>query len=104
MVFSRQEYWSGLPFSPPEDLSKPGIQSVPLVSPASAGRFFTTALPEKPDPCEEEKKSASTLPEQSQEPHLVHSEYHTLSWGGAPGGQEDAELTSPRGTLGGPTS
>ena len=101
MVFSRQEYWSGPPFPFPVDLPGSGMQPV---SPALSGRFFTTALPEKPDPCEEEKKSASTLPEQSQEPHLVHSEYHTLSWGGAPGGQEDAELTSPRGTLGGPTS
>ena len=27
MGFSRQEYWSGLPFSPPGDLSDPGIKS-----------------------------------------------------------------------------
>ena len=26
MWIFRQEYWSRLPFSPPEDLSKPGIQ------------------------------------------------------------------------------
>ena len=26
MGFSRQEYWSGLPCSPPGDLSKPGIE------------------------------------------------------------------------------
>ena len=26
MGFSRQEYWSGLPFPPPGDLSDPGIQ------------------------------------------------------------------------------
>ena len=25
MEFSRQDYWSGLPFPPPEDLSDPGI-------------------------------------------------------------------------------
>ena len=29
--FSRHEYWSGLPFSSPEDLPDPGIE---LVSPA----------------------------------------------------------------------
>ena len=29
--FSRQEYWSGSPFPPPEDLPDPGIE---LVSPA----------------------------------------------------------------------
>ena len=26
MGFSRQEYWSGLPFPPPEDLPNPGIE------------------------------------------------------------------------------
>ena len=26
MGFSRQEYWSGVPFSPPGDLSDPGIE------------------------------------------------------------------------------
>ena len=28
MGFSRQEYWSGLPFPSPEDLPDPGIESV----------------------------------------------------------------------------
>jgi len=39
MGFSRQEYWSGLPFPSPGDLSDPGIK---LASPALAGIFFTT--------------------------------------------------------------
>ena len=34
MGFSRQEYWSGLPFPPPGDLPDPGIQRVFPVSPA----------------------------------------------------------------------
>ena len=42
MVFPRQEYWSGLPFSPPGDLPDPGIEPVSLMSPALAGGFFTT--------------------------------------------------------------
>ena len=46
--FSRQEYWSRLPFSPQGDLTNPGIQPVSLASPALAGRFFTTAPPGKP--------------------------------------------------------
>ena len=43
MEFSRQEYWSGLPFPSPGDL--PGSETEPtsLVSPALAGGFFTTA-------------------------------------------------------------
>ena len=40
MGFSRQEYWSGLPFPPPWDLVNPGIKSTSFVSPVSAGRFF----------------------------------------------------------------
>ena len=41
--FSRQEYWSGLPFPSPGDLPNPGIELVFLVSPALAGGFFTTS-------------------------------------------------------------
>ena len=41
--FSRQEYWSGLPCSPPGDLPDPGIQLLSLKSPALAGRFFATS-------------------------------------------------------------
>ena len=33
--FSRQEYWSGLPFPSPGDLPDPGIESLPLVPPLS---------------------------------------------------------------------
>ena len=42
MEFSWQEYWSGVPFLPPGDLSDPGIESPFLTSPTLAGRFFTT--------------------------------------------------------------
>ena len=42
MEFSRQEYWSGLPFPTPGDLPDLGIESVSLGSPALAGGFFTT--------------------------------------------------------------
>ena len=48
MGFSRQEYWSGLPFPTPGDLPDPGIEPVSLLSPALAGGFFTTAPPRKP--------------------------------------------------------
>ena len=42
MGFSRQEYWSGLPFLSPGDFPSPKIE---LTSPALAGRFF---IPGKP--------------------------------------------------------
>ena len=35
MKFSRQEYWSGLPCSTPEDLPDPGIKPKSPASPAS---------------------------------------------------------------------
>ena len=41
--FSRQEYWNGLPSSPPGDLPDPGIETAYLTSLTSAGRFFTTS-------------------------------------------------------------
>jgi len=34
MGFSRQKYWSGLPFPPPGDLLNPRIKSMTPVSPA----------------------------------------------------------------------
>ena len=43
MEFSRQKYWSGLPFLPLGALSNPGIKLSSLASPVLAGRFFTTA-------------------------------------------------------------
>ena len=44
--FSRQEYWSGLPFPSPGDLPDPGIEPKSTVSPALACRLFTTEPPE----------------------------------------------------------
>ena len=45
MGFSRQEYWSGLPFPTLEDPPDPGIKPASLKSPALAGRFFATGKP-----------------------------------------------------------
>ena len=43
MVFSRQEYWSGLPCRPPGDLPNPGIDPESLMSPAVGEEFFTNS-------------------------------------------------------------
>ena len=45
MEFSRQEYWSGLPFASPGDLPDPRIEPA---SSALAGGFFTTEPLEAP--------------------------------------------------------
>ena len=47
MGFSRQEYWSWLPFPTPADLLDPGIKPT---SPVLSGEFFTTVPPGKPLP------------------------------------------------------
>ena len=48
MGFSRQEYWSGLPFPTSGHLPNPEIRPASLMSPALAGGFFTIVLPGKP--------------------------------------------------------
>ena len=45
MGFPREEYWSGLPFLSPGDLSDPGIRPT---SPEFEGRFFSTEPSGKP--------------------------------------------------------
>ena len=43
MGFSRQEYWSGLPWPPPGDLPDPGIKPTSLMSPVLADGLFTAS-------------------------------------------------------------
>ena len=48
MEFSRQGYWSGLPFPTLGDLPDSEKEPVSLASPALVRRFFTTAPSGKP--------------------------------------------------------
>ena len=48
MEFSRQEYWSGMPFPTSGESSNPGIKSMSVASPELAGRFFTTSTAWEP--------------------------------------------------------
>ena len=43
MGFSRQEYWSELPFPSPGDLPDLGFEPVSLISSVLAGGLFTTS-------------------------------------------------------------
>ena len=51
LVFSRQEYWSGLPFPSPGDPPTPGIEPTSPVAPALAGGFFITEPPKGGNSC-----------------------------------------------------
>ena len=55
MEFSRQEYWSGLPFPSPGDLLDPGIE------PASQAGSLLSEPPEKPRDESEVAQSCPTL-------------------------------------------
>ena len=48
MELPKQEYWSGLPFPPPGDLSDPGIELASPMSPAVQADFSTLELLGKP--------------------------------------------------------
>ena len=48
MEYSRQEYWSGLPFPSPEDLLDLGVKPISFGFPELAGRFFTAEPLGKP--------------------------------------------------------
>ena len=52
--FSRQEYWSGLPLSPPGDLPNPGIEPIPPVSPT----LQADSLPAEPSESKGIKKES----------------------------------------------
>ena len=93
MGFSRQEYWSGLPCPPPRDLTDPGIKPVSLMSPALAGRFFTTSATwEVPSSvqfssvallcltlCDPMNRSTPGLPVHHQLPEFTQTHVHRVS-------------------------
>ena len=79
MGFSRQEYWSGLPFPSPGDLPDPGIKPI---SPALAGRFFTTKPPGSPESARGLLKTqiAIVFTHGVSGPHLSRSEEGQRIW------------------------
>ena len=71
MEFSRQEYWSGLPFSPPGDVPDPQIIPESPVSPAQERGFFTT-----------EPRGLSCCPSKKTPEHMcpATSRYRVTRW------------------------
>ena len=69
MGFSRQEDYSGLPCPPPGDLPHPGIEPESFMSPALAGKFFTTSTI---------RKVKVTVVSNSTQPHGLCSFVHGI--------------------------
>ena len=77
-ILQEQEYWSGLPRTPPDDLPDPGIKPTSHMSPALAGRFFiTSATWEAP-------VSASAIHNCEMEYILLHPSWRTSDVGTYP--------------------
>ena len=75
MEFSRQEYWSGLPFPSPGDLPDPGIKPE---SPELASRFFTTAAAKSLQSCPTLCDPIDGSPPSSAVPGILQA--RTLEW------------------------
>ena len=60
--FSRQEYWSGVPFPSPGDLSDPGIKPMSLASPAWQADSLPLAPPGKPRPSSRDMEFIAQMP------------------------------------------
>ena len=59
MGFPRQEYWSGLPFPPPEDVPDPGIEPMSPASPELQVDSLSTGPPGKPRESKRQSKKIS---------------------------------------------
>ena len=73
MVFSRQEYWSGLPFPSPWDLSGPGDKPGTLRAPELADGFFTTEPAGMPKIGNRRRQSSIFFSSNSMTKNLFHS-------------------------------
>ena len=78
--FSRQKYWRGLPFPLPGDLPHPGIEPTSLVSPTSAGGFFTAAPRGESSGFLEVPRKAPPISPYSCGHHSSHSALPLLFW------------------------
>ena len=71
MGFSKQDYWSGLPYPPPGDLLNPGMEPRSPGSSELAGRFLTPEPPGKPSGiCKFHIKGLAQLPSWRPHPRL----------------------------------
>ena len=89
--FSRQEYWSELPFPSPGDLPHPGIEPLTLMSLALAGRFFITSG------CEDEMSLSSLQGDVYIKAGSPHSLPHLKPWGQTRLTNEKARVVQPAG-------
>ena len=79
MGFSRQEYWTGLPFLPPGNLLDPWMKPLSLVSPELTSGFCTIEPPRKPQWGCREYVLKYTLQEKCLPGSLCDSYHHLIN-------------------------
>ena len=78
MGISKQEHWSMLPCSPPEDLPNPGIEPVSLTSPVLSSVQFSSVAQSCPTLCDPMNCSTPGLPVHHQLPEFTKSHTHLI--------------------------
>ena len=95
----RQEYWCGLPFPTPGDLSDLRIELVSRASPTLEGRFFTTAPRGKPKNKMKSKSKSYSIVSDSLQPCGVYSPWilqaKILEWGAFPFSRGTSQPRNP---------
>ena len=77
MGFSRQEYWSGLPFPPRGDLPNPGIEPASLTSSALADKLLITSTTWEAPSKVPESETASRSVSPALWPHGLYSPWNS---------------------------
>ena len=77
MRFSRQNYWSRLPFPPPGDLPDPEIKPTSLASPELAGGFFFLTAGATWEALQRTAYYESRIQKRSQRQRYRFESYHT---------------------------
>ena len=96
MGFTREEYWSGLPCPPPEDLSDPGMEPASPASPALQEDSLPTEPPGKPNICSEvkcESENCSVVSDLWPHGYTVHGilQARILEWVAFPFSRESSQ-------------
>ena len=102
MRFSKQEYWSGLPFPSPGDLPNPQIEPRSPKSPVLASEYLPLGPPERPRMhtlgpkslgCEEAQAAKKMLTWRDPQGKTLHPSVSSHDWPGGPSSTVNHQLS-----------